>query len=123
MVFATADVRARIDARAALANDDVAGHDGFAAELLHAEALGFRIATVARGAACFLMCHLYFFFVLAAAFGAAFFAGALAGAASFVDLAFAAGALAAGFSAFAAAGLAVLAAGAAFSTFGAGAAS
>src|SRR5688572_719879 len=58
MILAQADVVARVPLRAALAHDDVAGANHFAAELLHAKALGLRIAPVARGAACFFMCHL-----------------------------------------------------------------
>ena len=48
MVFAQADVVARVPLRAALADDDVAGASSFAAELLDAEALRFRIAAVTR---------------------------------------------------------------------------
>src|SRR5690606_23272617 len=57
MVLAHADVDARMPLGAALTDDDVAGDDGFAAELLDAEALGFGIATVTRGTASFLVCH------------------------------------------------------------------
>ena len=46
--LAHADVTAGIDARAALANDDVAADHFLTAELLHAKALRFRIATVTR---------------------------------------------------------------------------
>ena len=42
---------------AALAHQDVAGEDLLAAEFFHAEAPALGIAAVARGAACFLMCH------------------------------------------------------------------
>ena len=42
---------------AALAHDDAAGGDELAAESLDAEALRLRIASVARAAACFLVCH------------------------------------------------------------------
>src|SRR5688500_8045284 len=41
MVLAQADVRPRVPARAALTHDDVSAANRFAAELLHAEALGF----------------------------------------------------------------------------------
>src|SRR5690606_3614910 len=94
------DIGAGMPLGAALTNDDVARNDGFAAELLHAEALGFRIATVARRTASFLMCHCcspsaqaYSFSAEAAAFfGAAFFAGfsavsALAAASAFAGFA------------------------------------
>ena len=47
VVLAEADVGTRIDTRSALANDDVAGDDGFAAELLDAETSARGIATVA----------------------------------------------------------------------------
>src|SRR3712207_9081197 len=47
MVLADADVGARVPAGTALTNDDVAGDDGFAAELLHAEATAGAVATVA----------------------------------------------------------------------------
>src|SRR4051794_21429403 len=57
MVLAQADVVARVPLGAALAHNDVAGANGLAAELLHAEALAFTVAAVAGRAACFLMCH------------------------------------------------------------------
>src|SRR5436309_6554317 len=57
MVLAQADVRPRVPLGAALTHDDVAGANGFAAELLHAEALALAVAAVAGRAACFLMCH------------------------------------------------------------------
>src|SRR5690348_3866911 len=57
VVLAHADIVARIIFGAALAHDDVAGEDSLAAELLHAEPLALRVATVARRTACFLMCH------------------------------------------------------------------
>src|SRR5690606_38537361 len=53
-----ADIGARIDAGAALADNDVAADHFLAAKLLHAEATTGRIATVARATACFFMCHL-----------------------------------------------------------------
>src|SRR5690606_4343795 len=57
-VIATeAHIGARVELRAALANDDVACKHLLAAEALHAEALGIRIAAVASGAACFLVGH------------------------------------------------------------------
>src|SRR5881275_1485909 len=57
MVFAQADIVARVPLRAALTHDDVAGANSLATELLHAEALALAIAAVAGRAACFLMCH------------------------------------------------------------------
>src|SRR6476469_2741320 len=57
VVFAQADVVARVPLGAALAHDDVAGANGFAAELLHAEALALAVGAVAGRTACFLMCH------------------------------------------------------------------
>src|SRR6185437_2456646 len=57
VVAAHAYVLARPVFGAALAHDDVAGEHGFAAELLHAEALAGRVAPVARRAAGFLVCH------------------------------------------------------------------
>src|SRR3954470_19843400 len=57
MILAQADIVARVPLGAALAHDDIAGANGFAAELLHAEALALTVAAVAGRAACFLMCH------------------------------------------------------------------
>src|SRR6476646_10259569 len=57
MVFAQADVVARVPLGAALTHDDVAGARLLAAEQLHAEALALTVAAVAGRAACFLMCH------------------------------------------------------------------
>ena len=57
MVAAQADVVARMPLGAALTHDDVAGQDVLAAELLYAEALGFRVATVARRTTGFLVSH------------------------------------------------------------------
>src|SRR5262245_62125221 len=42
---------------AALAHDDIAARNGFAAEQLHAQHLGIAVATVTRRTACFLVCH------------------------------------------------------------------
>lgn len=47
VVAAHADVCARVEASAALANDDVTRDDDFAAEFLDAEAFGIAIAPVA----------------------------------------------------------------------------
>src|SRR5689334_3166534 len=57
MILAQADVVPRVPLRAALTHDDVAGARLLAAEQLHAEALALTVASVAGGAACFLMCH------------------------------------------------------------------
>src|SRR4029079_18466744 len=58
VIAADADVGARIHLGAALADQDVAGQHLLAAEALDAQPLAVRIAAVARGAACFLVCHL-----------------------------------------------------------------
>src|SRR5690606_12817310 len=58
VVFAHADVDARVHPSAALTDDNVAADHVLTAELLHTEATASRIATVARATACFLMCHL-----------------------------------------------------------------
>ena len=47
MVLADADVDARVELGAALADDDVARDDGFAAVDFYAQAFRFRVATVA----------------------------------------------------------------------------
>jgi len=57
VVLADADIQARMNGGAALANDDAAGADHFAAVDLHAKALCLGVATVARTAACLFMCH------------------------------------------------------------------
>src|SRR3546814_10580142 len=57
VILAHADVLAGMHLGAALADDDIARNDGLAAELLDAEALGLGVATVARGAASFFVCH------------------------------------------------------------------
>src|SRR5476651_2403072 len=57
VVLAHADVRPRVHAGAALADDDAACGDQLAAERLHPEALGLRVAAVPGTAACFLVCH------------------------------------------------------------------
>ena len=50
VVATTADVGARVEVRAALADDDLARDDDLAAEALDAEALRVGVATVASGA-------------------------------------------------------------------------
>src|SRR4051812_34573960 len=57
VVLADAHAEARLEAGAALADDDLAAGDGLTGEDLHAEALGVRVATVAGGAQALLMCH------------------------------------------------------------------
>ena len=57
VVLATANVVARGDVRAALANDDLAGLDGLAAKDLGAEALGVGVATVTGSTLAFLVSH------------------------------------------------------------------
>src|SRR5690349_3484923 len=57
VILAHAHVGTRVPLRAALTNDDVAGARLLAAKELYAQALAFTVATVAAGAACFLMCH------------------------------------------------------------------
>src|SRR5258707_764474 len=57
VVAAHADVCARPELGPALANQDIAGVYGFAAELLNAEPAARGIAPVARGAAGFLVSH------------------------------------------------------------------
>src|SRR6187399_3551473 len=57
VIGADADVRARAHRGAALADQDVAGENGFSAELLHAETFAVRFAAVASTAACLFMCH------------------------------------------------------------------
>src|SRR5690606_23637974 len=58
VVFAHADVDARVHLGPALTDNDVAADHVLTAELLHAEATAGRVATVAGRTACFLMCHL-----------------------------------------------------------------
>src|SRR5215469_3018537 len=57
MVDAYADVVARMPLGAALAHENVAGETALSAEQLHAQALAGRVTAVARGTACFLVCH------------------------------------------------------------------
>src|SRR3954454_47030 len=57
VVLADAHALARVELRAALADDDLASRDGLAGEHLHAEALGVRVAPVAAGAEPLLMSH------------------------------------------------------------------
>ncbi len=48
VVFAHPHIRARIELRTTLAQNDIAGDDSFSAELFHAQSLAVRIAAVAR---------------------------------------------------------------------------
>src|SRR5436190_11960685 len=58
VVAADADVAARVELGAALADDDRASRELRAAEHLHAEALGVRVTTVAGGPASLCLGHL-----------------------------------------------------------------
>src|SRR5262245_49571093 len=66
VVVADADALARVPFGAALTDDDVASKNALAARLLDAEAPSDRVAPVARGAACFLMCHVGLFLISSA---------------------------------------------------------
>src|SRR5262249_31389996 len=57
VVLGDADIGAGMHLGAALANENIAGKNLLAAVTLHAEPLARRVASVARGTACFLMCH------------------------------------------------------------------
>src|SRR5450756_1544774 len=57
VIAAAADVQARVEVGAALANDDLAGRHDLTTEALHAETLSVRVTTVARGARALLVCH------------------------------------------------------------------
>src|SRR6185295_18007442 len=57
MVLSHSDVDSRMEPGAALADDDAAGIDELAGVRLDAQALRFRVAAVARTAACFFVCH------------------------------------------------------------------
>src|SRR5271154_6152985 len=57
VIAADADVRAGTEPGAALADQDVAGDDRFAAKFFHAEALADAVAPVAYAALTFLMRH------------------------------------------------------------------
>src|SRR5690606_37916769 len=57
VVAAEADVHARMEDRAALADEDVPRAHQFAAEALDAQALGLRVASVAGAARRLFMCH------------------------------------------------------------------
>src|SRR5262252_3088702 len=58
VIAAEPDARARRDPGAALADENGAGIHPLAAKHFHAEHLRVRVATVARRAAAFLVCHL-----------------------------------------------------------------
>src|SRR5689334_24802761 len=57
VILSHPDIASGIPPGAALAHDDVAGEHALAAELLDPEALAFRVAAVARRAACFFVSH------------------------------------------------------------------
>src|SRR5208283_2869305 len=56
-IGADADVHARPIGRAALTNQNIAGKNILAAELLDAQSLGVRVAAIASAAAGFFVCH------------------------------------------------------------------
>src|SRR5689334_5777253 len=75
VVTTTADVDARVEVGAALADEDLAGLDNLAAEALHAQELRVGVATVARRARALLVSHYSSpFESVAAAAAAGFFA-------------------------------------------------
>src|SRR5262249_35485911 len=57
VVLAEADILARVPLGAALAGNNIAGDGVLAAEQLQAQPLAIRVAAVARGPACFFVCH------------------------------------------------------------------
>ena len=57
VVTAHTDTLTGVELGAALADDDVTGDDGLAAELLNAETLAAGIAPVTDGTLTFFMCH------------------------------------------------------------------
>src|SRR4029079_6639169 len=57
VVLAHANAVAGVPFGAALPDDDVAGEHALAARLFDSKPASGRVAAVARGAACFLMCH------------------------------------------------------------------
>src|SRR4051812_10113270 len=57
VVAAAADVEARVEVRAALANEDLAGLDDLATETLHTESLRVGVTPVAGGRCALLVCH------------------------------------------------------------------
>src|SRR3546814_20202304 len=57
VVLADPDIDARIDLGPALTHDNVAADHVLTAEFFHAKATAGRIATIARGTACFFMGH------------------------------------------------------------------
>src|SRR5208283_5335161 len=58
VIGADTDVHAGPIGRSALANQNIAGQDILAAELLDAQSLGVRVAAIASTAAGFFVCHL-----------------------------------------------------------------
>ncbi len=57
VIAAKANVLARQKFRAALANNDVAGHDQLAAESFYTETLANAVATILNAALSFFVCH------------------------------------------------------------------
>src|SRR4051812_34891319 len=59
VVAPATDTQTRVEVGPALAHDDLAGLDDLAAEALHAEALGVRVAAVAGRRSALLVCHVF----------------------------------------------------------------
>ena len=57
MILAATDTDTRMNLRATLSDYDVAGDDGLATKLLHAETFAAGVASVLDGALSFLMSH------------------------------------------------------------------
>jgi len=57
IIFAPANILARVDARPALADEDISRKDEFACVFFGAQALGVAVTPVARRAATFFMRH------------------------------------------------------------------
>jgi hypothetical protein len=57
VILTHTDIFAGIVLGTALANDDIAGENDFSAITLYAKATAFRVASVSRATACFLVCH------------------------------------------------------------------
>ena len=57
VVAAATNVRAGVEVRAALTNEDLAGVDDLAAETLHAQSLGVGVTTVTGRASALFVCH------------------------------------------------------------------
>jgi|OM-RGC.v1.033967774 hypothetical protein len=66
VIFAHANIFARMKLRAPLANNDAAGSDLLTTEDLNAEPFRFRIPPISRTAAAFFLCHFCSFVTRAA---------------------------------------------------------